>query len=360
MTIAADISNLSQAKDPVFKAFITELLQRMAARNPGHHFVVITGRGFRDPFLTGNNIEQVKGGSAANRLLRGYWLNVRLPALLKKKGAAVYISTDGTYSTGAKIPQYILALPSCLLKEKKGSALKLLNKTDRVVGFSARQKEDISSTYGIPSGNIELVKGAASPRFVPLPYEAKKVIKDKYTAGKEYFIYTGLIGTDSNLLNLLKAFSLFKKRQQSGIRLLLAGETDQKDKEFVASLASYKYREEVVVTGSLDRSEKAGLVAAAYALIDPSLRVGPGLPALEAAACHVPVIAVTGQPLLEKEAFLEADTADPVDLAAQMMLLYKDENLCKRLIEKARASAKQYSLEDSAARLWELVTQTLQ
>lgn len=360
MIIAVDIRDPLQAKDPVFKGFITETLRRIAVKNPGHHFVFIINKGSQELLLTGNNTEQVVAGrSAANPLFRKYWLNVQLPALLKKKGAALLITTDGSCSPGVKLPQYML-LPGMQLLQKHGSrAATFLQKADHIICFSEKMREAVISNYKVPAVKTALLKAAASSQFTPLPFEEKQAIKNKYTAGKEYFVYTGMTGTAGNLLNLLKAFSLFKKRQQSGFKLLLAGDIDKKDKAFAESLATYKYREDLILAGPVTSNEKARLVAAAYALVDPSLQEGTGIPPLEAAASDVPAIAVTGQPLLEKEAFLEADTSDYADIAAQMMLLYKDETLRNRLIEKARVSAKLYNPDRSAEGLWELIMKSI-
>jgi glycosyltransferase involved in cell wall biosynthesis len=59
--------------------------------------------------------------------------------------------------------------------------------------------------------------------------------------GNEYFIYSGEIGTHKNLLNLLKAFSAFKKRQKSNMQLLIAGKClDGNTKIFLKALRLFK------------------------------------------------------------------------------------------------------------------------
>lgn len=73
-----------------------------------------------------------------------------------------------------------------------------------------------------------LVSGiAVRPAFQPLPWEEKIKVKEQYTAGTEYFLYAGSFRPGKNLVNLLKAFSLFKKRQQSNWKLVLAGVAEE-------------------------------------------------------------------------------------------------------------------------------------
>ena len=51
----------------------------------------------------------------------------------------------------------------------------------------------------------------------------------------------------NDLLNLLKAFSVFKKRQKSNWKLVLTGNLRQYDKKFLEDLRTYKYRDDVVM-----------------------------------------------------------------------------------------------------------------
>ena len=60
-----------------------------------------------------------------------------------------------------------------------------------------------------------------------MDWEEKELIKEKYADGKAYFLFSGDINQRSNLINLLKAFSFFKKRQKSNMLLLIAGNADE-------------------------------------------------------------------------------------------------------------------------------------
>jgi glycosyltransferase involved in cell wall biosynthesis len=191
--------------------------------------------------------------------------------------------------------------------------------------------------------------------FKPLEWEAKQRVKDKYTEGKEYFIYTGSVHPRKNLMGLLKAFSLFKKRQQSNMKLVIAGRLAWKYESFAESLKSYKYRSDVMLTGYLPDEELALLTASAYAMVYPSFFEGFGLPVAEAMQSGVPVITSAGTAMEEVagEAALYADPADHTTLADQLMIIYKDERLRSTLIEKGTARAAQYSWDTAAARFWE-------
>ena len=158
-------------------------------------------------------------------------------------------------------------------------------------------------------------------------------------------------------MNLLKAFSLFKKRQQTGMKLVFIGRLAWKYESFTASLKTYKYRNDVVLTWYVPEEELVNIIGAAYGMVYPSLFEGFGVPVLEAMKCEVPVITSYGSAMQEiaKEAALYADPAHHTDIADKMMLLYKDENLRKEMIQKGKQVIKEYNWDNTAALLWQCI-----
>jgi glycosyltransferase involved in cell wall biosynthesis len=161
-------------------------------------------------------------------------------------------------------------------------------------------------------------------------------------------------------VNLLKAFSIFKKRQKTNMKLVLAGRLAWKYGSFTESLKTYKYRDDVVMTGYLEENELARLVGSAYGLIYPSLFEGFGVPVLEAMQCNVAVITSEGSSMQEvaQRAALYSDVTNFNDLADKIILLYKDETLRNKLIENGQEQVKQYSWDTTAALLWQCIMQS--
>jgi glycosyltransferase involved in cell wall biosynthesis len=145
------------------------------------------------------------------------------------------------------------------------------------------------------------------------------------------------------------------------MKLLLAGRLAWKYESFTKSLQSYKYRNDVVMTGYVEEAELVNITGSAYGLIYPSLFEGFGVPVLEAMRCDVPVITSINSAMQEiaKEAALYADANSHTDIADKMMLLYKDENLRKELIEKGRAVAANYDWDKTAGLLWQSIEKAL-
>lgn len=354
--------------------FIYETFKRITAAHPEHEFIFIFDRPYDEQFVFGSNVKAVVTGPPARHpLLWKLWYDIKVPVLLRKYKADVFVSCDGFCSLGTKVPQCLvlhdlafLHYPSFIPKSQllyyKRYTPKMLAKAKVIATVSAFSKKDIISQYGTAADKINIVYSAAKEIFQPITNEEKQGTRTKYTGGKEYFVYTGAIHPRKNLVNLLKAFSLFKKRQQSSMKLVLAGRLAWKYDSFVKNLKTYKYRDDVVMTGYVNEEEIRKLVGAAYAMVYPSLFEGFGVPVLEAMQCDVPVITSLDSPMQEiaNEAALYADPESPADIAEKMMLLYKDEKLRRQLIEKGRVTAKQYSWDLSAERLWMSIEKAMQ
>ncbi len=346
--------------------FIYESFKRIVRNNPQHQFIFIFDRPYKERFVFAPNITPVIAGPTARHpLLWKLWYDIKIPAILRNVKADVFVSCDGFCSLRTKVPQCLvvhdlafLHFPLFIKKSHllyyKRNTPRFLAKVNRIATVSEFSKNDIEKTYQIAVEKTDVVYSAAKEIFKPITAAVKNEVKEKYTAGKEYFIYTGAIHPRKNLMNLLKAFSLFKKRQQTGMKLVLAGRLAWKYESFTKSMETYKYRNDVVLTGYIDEEELAKLTGAAYAMVYPSLFEGFGVPVLEAMQCGVPVITSSGTSMQEiaKEAALYANPGEINEIAEKMMLIYKDENLKKQLAENGKNIAEQYSWDKTAELLW--------
>lgn len=346
--------------------FIMESFRQICIRHPEHRFLFIFDRPFPQHFIPASNVEGiVTGPPARHPLLWKLWYDVKVPALLKKHKADLFVSCDGFCSLHTKIPQCLVvhdlafrhfpaAIPKSTLLFYNHYTPQFLNKAARVATVSEFSKRDIMREYKTPAGKIDVVYNGVKDIFKPLREEEKALVRKKYSAGKEYFLCAGSIHPRKNLLALLKAFSLFKKRQQTGMKLVLAGRLAWKNDSLEEDLKTYKYRQDVLMTGYLPDAELAALTGAAWGMVYPSLWEGFGVPVLEAMRSAVPVITSAGTAMEEiaGNAALYADPHLPQDIADKMMLLYKDERLRKELIEKGTSRVQLYSWERTGELLW--------
>jgi glycosyltransferase involved in cell wall biosynthesis len=285
--------------------------------------------------------------------------------MLKKYKADVFVSCDGFCTLTTRVPQCLvvhdlafLHYPSFISKSHllfyKRYTPFFLKKAAAIATVSEFSKRDIIQHYKIQADKIDVVYSASKDMFHPLSFEIKEQTREKYTEGKNYFVYAGAIHPRKNLLNLLKAFSVFKKRQKSNWKLVLCGRLAWKNNEFLEKIKTYKHRDDVVLTGYVPDDELVKIIGSAYALVYPSFWEGFGVPVIEAMRCQVPVVTSRDSSMQEiaGDAALYANPADHTDIADKMMLLYKDETLLDKLVAKGTEIAQQFSWDRTAELLW--------
>lgn len=368
MTIAVNTRFLLGDYLEGYGYFIQETFRRIVRNHPEHRFVFLFDRPWDPRFVFAENVMPVLVSPAARHpLLWKIWYDLRVPAVLKKYKADLFVSPDGFCSLTTSVPQCLVLhdlayrhdasfLPAPQRLFYKRYIPKMIAKAERVLTVSEFSKRDILAAFPkTDPSKISVVYNGVREGFAPLDFAARGIIKSRYTGGKEYFLYTGSVHPRKNLVNLLKAFSLFKKRQQSQFKLVMAGRLAWQRETFTKLLSTYKYRDDVVLTGYLPELELAGLMGAAYGLVYPSLFEGFGLPVLEAMQCEVPVITSAGSSMEEiaGPAALYCDPRDPASIAEQLMRLYKDERGRRELIEKGKEAAKRFSWEKTAEGVWE-------
>lgn len=341
----------------------------MASAHPEHRFIFIFDREYDKKLSFPVNVKTVIAGPEARHpVLWWLWYNFSLPRLAKKYKADVLVSPDSFCSLTTSIPQCLvlhdlsfLHFPAfnkkSHLRFMKFFMPRFLKKAKSIATVSEFSKADIIKQYGIDSNKIDVVYSGVSDDFIPATIDEREKVKEEFTSGSEYFLFTGALHPRKNLMNLLKAFSVFKKRQKSGMKLVIAGRLAWKYEGFLNSLKSYKYRDDVVLTGYVTRETITSLTASAYAMVYPSLFEGFGVPPLESMRSGVPVITSKNTAMQEicGDAALYADPNAPADIASQMMLVYKDEDLRKEMIAKGIEQAKKYNWNLTAELLWQSI-----
>jgi glycosyltransferase involved in cell wall biosynthesis len=371
MIIAITTAPSHFSTSAAFYGFICRCLQHLAQQHPAYHFVVIGDR--QDAIPAGSNTSFIfaspKGRSA---IATRYWYDYQLPRIVKKQNADLWLALDGACSLRSRVPQLLFMSDTRFLQKtsplprKQSSFYRnrtaaALTKAAAVITPSEFSKKQLIETYGQAQEKITVCYPVPGPLFHAVSWEQKEIIKEKYADGKEYFLFPGAIDPASNLHLLLKAFSLFKKRQKTNMLLLIAGPVTVGYTQFTEDLRTYKFRNEVKLTGNLPVEEMASVTAGAYALVLPLTYRDHALPVWEAMQCEVPVLAGNNSafPELGGDAALYADTADMNDMAQHMMLLFKDESERDRLIQAGREQVREHYMTNAAGILNRLILQAV-
>jgi glycosyltransferase involved in cell wall biosynthesis len=372
MIIAVNAIFFNSASLEGYGHYTLSIFQLLVKRHPQHQFLFVYDRSHPVDLITGPNVQSITVGPAA-RHIPGflYWYNISAARAVKKMKADVWVQPYGFCSKTSTVPQ-LLVIHDLAFKHfpKYISWLQrwhyavmtplFLKKAHRIVTVSEFSKQDILQHYAPLNKALSVISGAARIGFKPLTWEEKEQVKEAYTDGYEYFLCVGGISPRKNMINILKAFSLFKKWHKSNMKLVFAGRLAWQYQDFVEKLKTFKYRNDVVLTGYLEESLLQKLTGAAYAALYISDFEGFGLPIVEAMRSGVPVVAAdnSSMPEVGAEAVLYADAADPEKIAAQMQALYRNEQMREKLIQKGVERAKFYSWDKAAELFWEEILAT--
>ena len=336
--------------------FFNSFFLRIIRDHPEHDFFLIG-----DDVLTNisayNNLTILS--SAPNSvLINKFWVRYKLPSLLKKNKIEVIIHLDSSCFSKTVIPQLVLVpdlslFPPTYLSKK--NTLVWLDKATTIVTFSQTNKNSICKSLKIAEDKIAVIYTGPSNKFIALDIQETESIKEKYTEGKEYFLFSGEINANSNLINLLKAFSFFKKRQKSNMQLIIITKNVLPTNSFVESLKTYKYRNEVKLLVGLSQNEVAKIMAGAYSFVFAIHQSNEYVQLLQAMQCNVPAI-VSNSLLMNEiagDAALYTDPAIFENIADKMMLLFKDEDKRNELIRNGKNQSEQYSAALTSELLWQ-------
>lgn len=366
MRIAVNAACLCQDAPADTGHVATEILLRLCRQHPDHSFIFYTDRAFPAHLTFPANVTTVLlpgKGTAAWR--RYWWMEWKLPRAMKAHGADLFLGMDGILPLRSKIPAVLFVKDSAFLHHVAGAdagmqrflkknMARYMAAAQQVAVLSATVQEELRQYAPDMAPRLNLLPAGIHESYRALEWEEREAVKQKYTGGVEYFLVPGSLHPRNNIVPLLKAFSALKRRQRSNIKLVLAGSATVAGHDIATALQTYKFRHDVVWLKDVDQPTLALLTGAAYALVYTARFEGLALPVYAALRCQVPVIALESAIAREAggDAILYADPASLEDLAEQMSLLYKDEQLRSRLLAKAPVAAHFKSWDAAAAQLW--------
>ncbi|MGG9970552.1 glycosyltransferase [Ferruginibacter sp. SUN002] len=310
---------------------IEQILIALAKANPQHQFVFFINKELE---IT-KNITLISTKASVNVISEKLWHSIQLPALLKKHKADMVIHINTINTTSTSIPQ--LHFINMQPKGTKRNISETLHQSKKIITSSQSFKTLLTTQYKIADEKVALVYASADSRFSPVDWKEKQSILKKYSAEKEYFLFIEEDQTEEELVQLLKAFSIFKKWQKSNLQMIIAYQKAHLPEPFLKSLKNYKYKDEVLLI-NFDEAMLPEITKAAYCCIHFNDN-SSYLSLLQNLRSGVPVITTEND--LTKEICGKAALYSPVgnlnDIAKNMILIYKDETLRNELIENGTA-----------------------
>ncbi|HEX8010442.1 MAG TPA: glycosyltransferase family 1 protein [Casimicrobiaceae bacterium] len=257
--------------------------------------------------------------------------------------------------------------PELVFPERRGRrfwALKVraaLWQATRVLTVSQASKQDIVRYLKVAPERIDLTTEAANARFRPVGDAAAiEAVRRRVglPPGARFLLYVGGLAPHKNLLLLQQGFAQAVARSGAdGLYLVIAGDpagagfNSCADELHRHAREHPVLRERVLFPGFVPEPDLPCLYSAALAVVMPALTEGFGLPAIEAIACGVPVLASsTGAvPEVLGDAGLLFDPRSAASLATEISRIASDAALLDSLRRKALARSFQFSWTRAAA-----------
>ena len=140
------------------------------------------------------------------------------------------------------------------------------------------------------------------------------------------------------------------------MQLLITGKRGEKYEEFVRSLQSYRFRNDVRIIEEVTQNEIEKILASSYAVLYVPFYESAGDAIIEAMKCEAPLI-VSNTGFLKEycgDAALYVDPNNFNDIAEKMMKLFKDEQKRKELIACGKFEIEKFLDKERDGLLFEL------
>jgi len=379
MRIGVDATCWANARG--YGRFARELLRAMVIEGASHEFVCfVDDRAARCFDLSGAGVRMVvvhqtaspttAASAAGSRSVGDMWRMTR--AVAREELDVFFSPSVYTYfplppslaavitfhdAIADRFPNLTLPSPRARLfwRMKVQMALAQSRIVLTVSDYAAAQ---VSRTLGVSRDRIRVAVEAAASIYQPSE-SAEDVVAAARRAGvpegRRWFAYVGGFNPHKHVDAIVRAHASLVRDLADPPVLVLVGALD--DDPFFGS--QQRIRDEIARCGTGDHVRWAGyvpddelrhLLSGAIALVLPSESEGFGLPAVEAAACGVPVIATTESPLpqLLDGGGIFVAPGDESALGAAMRCLATNESRRRELAEGALVRARALSWTSSA------------
>jgi len=240
----------------------------------------------------------------------------------------------------------------------------IAKRVSRVITVSEFSGREIASCYGIDPAKIAITHNGVD-HDVYRPISDAQAIEERLRrlrVTRPFFMTVGRLEAKKNIVNLIKAFTLFKQRRGVGdpVKLVLVGNPGFGFEDIKQALASSPVREDIVQLGYVTEADKPYLLNAAEALIHPAWYEGFGIPPVEAMACGCPVLSSNAASLPEvigKENAIFFPPSEPEAMVAAMNRIIDEPSIKQALRLGGITRASAYTWRRTAEKTLPVLTQ---
>jgi glycosyltransferase involved in cell wall biosynthesis len=231
----------------------------------------------------------------------------------------------------------------------------LVRRLSHVITVSKSAKHDIVEFAGVPAERVTVIPNAVDHTlfYADDPDAAFERLASKMAIRRPYLLYLSrLEHPGKNHINLLKAFTILKKKYGIPHQLVLAGSDWDRAEEIHEAAEKLPCASDVLFTGFVASGDVPDLYRAADVMVFPSLLEGFGIPILEAMACGAPVVCsnVSSMPEVAEDAANYFDPADVESMVESIAEVVASNELKADLRARGLARAAKFTWAESAAK----------
>lgn len=218
-------------------------------------------------------------------------------------------------------------------------------RADKVIAISESTKRDIIEIYGVEDSRVEVIcQPVAENFYTPLAEGISDLTFNGFQLPKDYVLYVGSINARKNLMGVLEAMALMPSERRP--MLVVVGNGHEYKRKCEAFIESAGLKKNLLLLGNVNSiTDLQKLYKHARLMVYPSFYEGFGLPVVEAALQHTPVITSSVSSLPEAagpDACLinphDADAAEQI--AHYMDRLLTDEEYHNRVADRMEQYAR--------------------
>jgi glycosyltransferase involved in cell wall biosynthesis len=347
--------------------FSYQILKRITQENLYDEFIFFFDRKIEDEFVFAPNVRAIRlFPKTFNSFFTWIFFQISLRFALRKHKPDVFLSPESHLCLGSKVKSICVFHDIFFEKHPKylDNKLKLYffrkyfpkyaKKSNKIATVSEHSKKDLIEIYKLAPEKITVVHNGANISYHSISDLDKYQIRLQYTGGKQFFIYIGNIFRKKNIYNLLKAFEIFKKTDDTEMKLILVGCSLNKKYSFTKFFKGLKQQNNIVLLPRLEPEQLNKVLASSVALLYPSLYEGFGLSILEAFHSETAVISsnISSMPEVAGNAALYCNPFEPEDIAKQMVKIILTPGLREKLIENGKKQREKFSWDKTAESVW--------
>jgi glycosyltransferase involved in cell wall biosynthesis len=365
-TVAVDLRALVPAATGI-GVYTRSLLLALAARN-GMRYLGLAHRAPREAE------ELEAAGIAVERQeapLGVLWQQLRLPRRLAAGDVDLFWSPLITLPLRCPVPAVAtvhdltaLLFPEAHTLKVRWSLLPFLRpsfeRARRLVAISEATARDLAFHFPQCKQKVRVVYPGIDAEFRPGAPEEIAATRRELGAPEGYILYAGTLEPRKDAGALLDAWVALRAEDPQTPPLVLAGPYGWRSERLARRIAELEPAG-LRALGRVERGRLVRVFQAARVFVYPSLYEGFGLPAAEALACGVPVVAANTSSLPEVvgDAGLLVEPGDAGALAARLRALLADPGLAAELGARGVERAARFRWKRAAAEMEEVFREAL-